>query len=212
MRNILPVLEAATEAGVGVVTVYVFSTENWLRPAEEVRSMMSIVLRGIEEEVPKGHGLGLRFRFMGDRYGLSHRLLETMQGAEELTKGNDRMDCYFAINYGGQAEIVQAARRIAGDGLRPEDVDAAKFREYLYAPEAPPVDLLIRTSGELRISNFLLWQVAYAELYFTETLWPDFTTDEFSRALASYGSRSRRWGRLPDSVGTERGPGRGLAV
>ncbi len=203
-RNVRPILEVALEVGVKVVTVYVFSTENWKRPVGEVESVLSLVSETITEEAPRAHESGFRWRFVGSRGGLPEWLLAAMREAEELTKDNDRLDCYLAVNYGGQAEIVEAARRIAGDGLRPEEIDAAKFSEYLYAPETPPVDLLIRTSGELRISNFLLWQAAYAEFYFTDTLWPDFSPEEFREALRSYGDRSRRWGGLGERAGALR--------
>ena len=117
-----------------------------------------------------------------------------MEEAEDLTSGNDSLDVYIALDYGGRAEIVDATRRIVADGLSPEDVDEMTFASYLYAPDVPEVDLVIRTSGELRVSNFLLWQIAYAEFYVTETLWPDFSPEEFLRALESFGSRSRRRG------------------
>jgi len=117
-----------------------------------------------------------------------------MEEAEDLTSGNDSLDVYIALDYGGRAEIVDATRRILADGLSPEDVDEVTFSRYLYAPDVPEVDLVIRTSGELRVSNFLLWQIAYAEFYVTDTLWPDFSSEEFLRALESFGSRSRRRG------------------
>lgn len=195
-RNVLPILEAASEVGVEVVTVYVFSTENWRRPESEVKNVLSLVTEQISREAPMAHERGFRLRFIGDHGGLPGQLVATMREAERLTKDNDRIDCYFAVNYGGQAEIVEAARRMASDGLRPEEIDRARFSEYLYAPEAPPVDLVIRTSGTLRLSNFLLWQTAYAEFYSTDTLWPDFSREDFLRALESYGRRSRRWGGL----------------
>ena len=121
-------------------------------------------------------------------------MLEALEEAEDLTSGNDTLDVYIALDYGGRAEIVDATRRIVADGLSPEDIDEVTFARYLYAPDVPEVDLVIRTSGELRVSNFLLWQIAYAEFYVTETLWPDFSSQEFLRALESFGSRSRRRG------------------
>ncbi|HEY6690684.1 MAG TPA: polyprenyl diphosphate synthase, partial [Rubrobacter sp.] len=134
--------------------------------------------------------------FLGRREHLPASVLEAMEEAEDLTSGNDSLDVYIALDYGGRAEIVDAVRRIVADGLSPEDVDEMTFARYLYAPDVPEVDLLIRTSGELRVSNFLLWQIAYAEFYVTETLWPDFSPQEFLRALESFGSRSRRRGGL----------------
>ena len=133
-------------------------------------------------------------RFLGRRDGLPDSVLEALTEAEELTAGNDKLDVYIALNYGGRAEIVDATRRIVADGLSPEEVDESTFARYLYAPDVPEVDLVIRTSGELRVSNFLLWQIAYAEFYVTDTLWPDFSPEEFLRALKSFASRSRRRG------------------
>lgn len=195
-QNTRPILEVASEAGVEVVTVYVFSTENWKRPEAEVETMLSIVSEQIAQEAPIANEKNFRLKFIGDHGSIPGRLRATMREAEQLTKNNYRIDCYFAVNYGGQDEIIEAVRRMANDRLRPEEIDGAKFSEYLYAPETPPVDLVIRTSGELRLSNFLLWQTAYAEFYFTDTLWPDFSAEDFLCALESYGRRSRRWGGL----------------
>ena len=133
-------------------------------------------------------------RFIGRREGVSEELTRRMDWAVAETAGNDRITLFVAFNYGGRAEIVDATRRIVADGLAPEDVDEMTFAGYLYAPDVPEVDLVIRTSGELRVSNFLLWQIAYAEFYVTDTLWPDFSPEEFLRALESFGSRSRRRG------------------
>ena len=186
-----PLLEAAGQAGVKTLTLYAFSTENWNRPRREVQTLMKLFLETAREKVPDLNERGARLRFLGRRDGLPAPVLEALQEAEELTAGNDSLDVYIALNYGGRAEIVDATRRIVADGLSPEDVDEKTFSRYLYAPDAPEVDLVIRTSGELRVSNFLLWQIAYAEFYVTDTLWPDFSADEFLQALAS---RSRRRG------------------
>lgn len=194
VQNIRPIVEAAGEAGLESLTVYAFSTENWARPEEEVNGLMTLFLERAKVEVPKMHERGARLRFLGRREHLSPRLRGAIKEAEELTAANDRLNIYVALNYGGRAEIVDAARRIVADGLGPEEVDEAAFARYLYAPEVPEVDLLIRTSGELRVSNFLLWQIAYAELYMTDTLWPDFSREEFLRAVESFASRSRRRG------------------
>ncbi len=189
-----PLLETAGRAGVKTLTLYAFSTENWERPQTEVKTLMRLFLETARNKVPELNERGARLRFLGRREGLPERVLEALEEAEELTAANDSLDVYIALNYGGRSEIVDAARRIAADGLAPEEVDEATFARYLYAPEVPEVDLVIRTSGELRVSNFLLWQIAYAEFYVTETLWPDFSPEEFVTALESYASRSRRRG------------------
>ncbi|MBA3795069.1 MAG: di-trans,poly-cis-decaprenylcistransferase [Rubrobacter sp.] len=189
-----PLLEAAGRAGVEVLTLYAFSTENWERPQSEVKTLMRLFIETARKKVPELNERGARLRFLGRRGGLPERVLEALREAEELTAHNDRLDVYIALNYGGRAEIVDAARRMMEDGLSPEAVDEEAFARYLYAPEAPEVDLVIRTSGELRVSNFLLWQIAYAEFYVTETLWPDFSAEEFTVALEAFASRSRRRG------------------
>jgi undecaprenyl diphosphate synthase len=189
-----PLLEAAGEAGVKALTLYAFSTENWARPETEVDSLMKLFLETAKGKVPELNGRGARLRFLGRRERLPQSVQAAIEEAEELTKNNDKLDVYVALNYGGRAEIVDAARRMMKDGLKPEEVDEATFASYLYAPEVPEVDLVIRTSGELRVSNFLLWQIAYAEFYVTDTLWPDFSSDEFRRAIASFAARSRRRG------------------
>nr|WP_266096479.1 polyprenyl diphosphate synthase [Rubrobacter marinus] len=155
---------------------------------------MSLFLETARSKVPELNERGARLRFVGRREHLPQNVREAMEEAEDLTSGNDLIDVYVALNYGGRSELVDAARRMIRDGLDPDAVDEATFASYLYAPEVPEIDLLIRTSGELRISNFLLWQIAYAEFYVTETLWPDFSPEEFRRAIASYAARSRRRG------------------
>jgi undecaprenyl diphosphate synthase len=189
-----PLLEAAGELGVEVLTLYAFSTENWERPETEVSSLMSLFLETAKGKVPELNERGARLCFLGRRERLPSAVRKSIEEAEELTKDNDELDVYVALNYGGRAEIVDAARRMMEDGIEPKEVDEATFASYLYAPEAPEVDLVIRTSGELRVSNFLLWQIAYAEFYVTDTLWPDFSPEEFRRAIASFASRSRRRG------------------
>jgi len=191
-----PLLEAAGELGVEALTLYAFSTENWERPETEVSSLMNLFLETAKGKVPELNGRGARLRFLGRRERLPRAVHKSIEAAEELTKDNAKLDVYVALNYGGRAEIVDAARRMMEDGLKPKEVDEATFASYLYAPEAPEVDLVIRTSGELRVSNFLLWQIAYAEFYVTETLWPDFSPEEFRRAITSFAGRSRRRGRV----------------
>ncbi len=189
-----PILEAAGEVGVETITFYAFSTENWGRPETEVDSLMDLFLQTAKGKVPELNERGARLRFLGRRERLPEEVRAAIKEAEEQTKSNDKLDVYVALNYGGRAEIVDAARRMVEDGLAPEEIDEATFATYLYAPEVPEVDLVIRTSGELRVSNFLLWQIAYAEFYVTDTLWPDFSPEEFRRAITSFAARSRRRG------------------
>ncbi|MBA3702145.1 MAG: di-trans,poly-cis-decaprenylcistransferase [Rubrobacteraceae bacterium] len=189
-----PLLETAGEAGVKTLTLYAFSTENWARPEKEVKTLMKLFLDTASDKVPELNKRGARLRFLGRRDGLPDSVLGALQEAEEMTAANDKLDVYIALNYGGRAEIVDATRRIIADGLSPEDVDEVTFARYLYAPDVPEVDLVIRTSGELRVSNFLLWQIAYSEFYVTDTLWPDFSPKEFLQAIDSFASRSRRRG------------------
>jgi undecaprenyl diphosphate synthase len=189
-----PLLETAGRAGVKTLTLYAFSTENWSRPKSEVKTLMKLFLETARAKVPELNERGARLRFLGRREHLPASVLEAVEEAEELTAANDSLDIYIALNYGGRAEIVDATRRIVADGLSPDEIDEDTFARYLYAPEVPEVDLVIRTSGELRVSNFLLWQIAYAEFYVTDTLWPDFSPQEFLQALESFASRSRRRG------------------
>ncbi len=191
---LVPLLETAGEMGVRALTLYAFSTENWARPASEVDSLMTLFLETAKDKVPELNERGARLRFLGRKKHLAEDVRAAMDEAEWLTQGNDRLDVYVALNYGGRGEIVDAVRRMISAGLDPDEVDEATFARYLYAPEIPEVDLVIRTSGELRISNFLLWQIAYAEFYVTDTLWPDFSPEEFLRAIESFASRSRRRG------------------
>ena len=180
-------LRDAVELGVEELTVYSFSTENWSRSPDEVDGLMAMFARRIDIETPELDEEGVRMRFIGRREGLDAELLRRMEWAEEKTGQNDRITLFVAFNYGGRAEIVDAARSFSG-GTEEE------FRRHLYAPEMHDPDLLIRTSGERRISNYLLWQIAYAEFYVTDTLWPDFSPEEFRRAIASFAGRSRRRG------------------
>jgi undecaprenyl diphosphate synthase len=180
-------LRDAVDLGIRELTTYSFSTENWSRPAEEVEGLMRMFSERILAETPELDEEGVRMRFVGRRQGISPELLEQMRWAEERTDGNDRITLFVAFNYGGRAEIVDAARRFTG-GTEEE------FRELLYAPEMHDPDLVIRTSGEQRLSNFLLWQSAYSELHFTEVLWPDFSRAELEFALAEFDARKRRFG------------------
>ena len=187
-------VEAAIDLGLETLVVYAFSTENWSRPEGEVDSLMDIFGETIERELPDLVRQGVRTRFIGRRDRASAVLREGMTRLEEETAGNDRLRLWVALDYGGRAELVDAARRLVEAGVAPDEIDEAVFHENLYAPELPDPDLLIRTSGELRISNFLLWQLAYAELVFVDTLWPDFGEADLRTALAEYARRKRRFG------------------
>jgi len=180
-------LRDAVELGVRELTVYSFSTENWGRPAPEVRALMRMFGRRIRSETPELHAEGVRLRFIGRRDRVSAGLVRQMDWAEELTAANDRITLFVAFNYGGRAEILDAAARYEGGGEE-------AFRALLYAPEMHDPDLIIRTSGEQRLSNYLLWQSAYSELVFREELWPDFTRAAFEESLAEYAERGRRYG------------------
>lgn len=180
-------LRDAAELGVEELTVFSFSTENWRRPPEEVGGLMRMFAERIDRETPELDAEGVRMRFIGRREGVAADLVERMEWAERTTAANERIALYVAFNYGGRAEIVDAARGF--DGTTEEEL-----RARLYAPEMHDPDLLIRTSGEHRISNYLLWQCAYSELVFRDELWPDFTREAFEAALAEYGRRKRRFG------------------
>lgn len=180
-------LRDAAELGVRELTVYSFSTENWSRPAEEVEGLMRMFAKRISEETPELHAEGVRMRFVGRREGLGADLVERMTQAEALTRANTDVTLFVAFNYGGRAEILDAAR--AFEGGSEED-----FRKLLYAPEMHDPDLIIRTSGERRLSNYLLWQSAYSELVFREELWPDFTRVALEESLAEFSERRRRFG------------------
>jgi undecaprenyl diphosphate synthase len=180
-------LRDAVEFGVKELTVYSFSTENWSRPRAEVEGLMAMFAQRIDRETPELHEEGVRMRFMGRREGLAEELTRRMDWAEDLTGENERITLFVAFNYGGRAEIVDAARSFTGGS---ED----DFRRHLYAPDMHDPDLLIRTSGELRISNYLLWQLAYAEFVFRDELWPDFSREAFADSLDEYAARRRRFG------------------
>ena len=193
-RALRRTVEAAIELGVASLAVYAFSTENWGRPTDEVDALMEIFGETIERELPDLAKQGVRTRFLGRRDRAPASLREQMETLEAETAQNDRLSLWIAFDYGGRAELVEAARRLLEAGVEPGDLDEDALAARLYAPELPDPDLLIRTSGELRISNFMLWQLAYAELVFTDTLWPDFGEADLRRALADYASRRRRFG------------------
>jgi undecaprenyl diphosphate synthase len=180
-------LRDAAEFGIEELTVYSFSTENWNRPQAEVDGLMAMFAERIDRETPELDDEGVRMRFVGRRQGLDPELVRRMDWAEEKTGGNDRITLFVAFNYGGRAEIVDAARTFRGE-------TEEEFRRHLYAPDMHDPDLLIRTSGELRISNYLLWQLAYAEFVFRDELWPDFSREAFVESLEEYAARGRRFG------------------
>ena len=193
-RALRRTVEAAIDAGVESLCVYAFSTENWARPQDEVSSLLEILAETIERELPDLARQGVRTRFIGRRDRVPAALQEAMAGLEQETAANDRLQLWIAFDYGGRAELVEAARRLVADGVPAAAIDEGALAARLYAPDLPEIDLLVRTSGEQRISNFLLWQAAYAELVFTPTLWPDFGADDLGAALDEYARRQRRFG------------------
>jgi undecaprenyl diphosphate synthase len=193
-RALRRTVEAAIDLGVKSLAFYAFSTENWTRAPEEVEALMEIFAETIERELPDLAEQGVRTRFVGRRDRASKALQQRMAALEDETADKDRLDLWIAFDYGGRAEIVEAARRIVESGAEPDEIDEALVASHLYAPEMPDPDLLIRTSGELRISNFLLWQLAYAELVFVDRWWPDFGETDLRSALEAYATRHRRFG------------------
>ncbi len=193
-------VKAAADLGVEYLTIYSFSTENWSRPAAEVGFLLDLLRRFIRQDVAELHASGVRIHVIGDRSNLETPIVTMLEDAEKLTAGNRSLNLVVAFNYGSKQEIVRAmqalARRVEQGSLKPGDISAADIDEALDTRGMPPADLLIRTGGEQRISNFLLWQCAYAEFVFVEEFWPDFNFDIFSRALAEYASRERRFGGL----------------
>jgi undecaprenyl diphosphate synthase len=187
-------VEAAVELGVRSLAVYAFSTENWSRPPDEVATLIELLEETIDRELPDLARQGVRTRFVGRRDRVPDPLREKMDALEVDTAALGALDLWIAFDYGGRAELVHAARRIAADGLAADEIDEDAVAARLYQPDLPDVDVLVRTSGELRLSNFLLWQAHYAELVFTETLWPDFGADQLAAALDEYASRKRRFG------------------
>ncbi|MDY4280468.1 MAG: polyprenyl diphosphate synthase [[Pasteurella] mairii] len=188
----------ARKVGIKVLTLYAFSSENWNRPQQEVSALMTLFMQALEREVKKLHKNNIRLQIIGDVTGFIASLQEKINHAEKLTENNTALTLNIAANYGGCWDIVQAARALAAqvkeNKLAVSEITEALFQRYLVTQDQPPVDLLIRTSGEQRISNFLLWQIAYAELYFSDVLWPDFNEQEFHQAIMAYQQRHRRFG------------------
>jgi undecaprenyl diphosphate synthase len=193
-RALRRTVEAAIDLGITTLAVYAFSTENWSRPPDEVSALMVILAETIEKELPDLAKQGVRTRFFGRRDRVPGDLRERMADLERKTEDLDTLGLWIAFDYGGRAELIEATRRCIEDGLSPEEIDEAAIATRLYAPELPEIDLLIRTSGEFRISNFMLWETAYSEFVFTETLWPDFDAGDLQEALAAFAARDRRFG------------------
>ncbi len=195
-ENLRRILRACVDLDIKILTIYAFSTENWERPPSEVRGLLRILERVIDRELKELDRNGVQIRHVGRLEGIPERLQRKIQQALETTAHNDRLILNVAFNYGGRAEIVDAIRKIIADGIPAEQVDEALVSRYLYTGGLPDPDLIIRTSGELRVSNFLLWQSAYSEFYVTPTYWPDFDRQELLKALEQYSQRQRRFGGL----------------
>ena len=195
-RALRRTVEAGIELGIGAVVVYGFSTENWTRPPDEVDDLMEIFGETIDRELPDLARQGVRVRFLGRRDRAPEELQDKMAELEAATGTNDRLDLWIAFDYGGRAELADAAKRLIQAGIPPEEIDEDTFARALYEPDLPDPDLLIRTSGEMRVSNFLLWQIAYTELWVTPTRWPDFEARDLFLAVADFQQRNRRFGRV----------------
>jgi undecaprenyl diphosphate synthase len=195
--------------GIGALTLFAFSSENWSRPAEEVVSLMGLFVESLEREIAELHAQGVRMRFIGERRNLPVRLQARVAAAEQRTADNHGLKLQVAVSYGGRWDIVQAAQRLAKEcssgALRPEEITEERFGQALALAGVADADLVIRTGGEQRISNFLLWNLAYAELYFTDRLWPDFALPDFEDALAFFGNRERRFGRTSSQLSAAQG-------
>lgn len=195
-KNMWRMVQYLNKYPIKYLTLYGFSTENWNRPEDEVAGLFHILEQIINKYAPEVHKRGIRLRHLGRLGELPQGLQQAINGAVELTKNNTGMTLSLAFNYGGRAEIVDAARHLISDGVPPQNIDEELFSNYLYTAGLPEVDLVIRTADELRLSNFLIWQSAYSEYYFTRVLWPDFDKKEAEKALLSYSQRERRFGRV----------------
>jgi undecaprenyl diphosphate synthase len=204
IKPVRATVELCAEAGVGTLTLFAFSSENWRRPVDEVRGLMSLFVDAIEREVDELDANGIRVKFIGDLDALSPMLRRATESAAERTSGNRRMDLVVAVAYGGRWDITQAARKLAAEAaagrLDPAAIDEQTVASMLRTAACPNVDLLIRTGGEKRISNFLLWDIAYAEVFFSDVLWPDFTNAELRKAFEFYAHRQRRFGRTGEQI------------
>ncbi|GMV28738.1 MAG: isoprenyl transferase [Rhodanobacteraceae bacterium] len=202
-------IEFCLRRGIAALTLFAFSSENWQRPAEEVGALMELFLKALDREVDELHGHGVRIRFVGELSAFAPALAARMHAAMDRTAANAKLQLNIAVNYGGRWDIAQAARRIAravqAGELSADQIDETSLAPYLCLADQPPIDLFIRTGGEQRVSNFLLWQIAYAEIHFTATLWPDFDAAAFEQALADYASRERRFGKTSAQIAAEAG-------
>jgi len=196
VKNIRPIIKYLHDKGIKYVTLYAFSTENWSRPEGEVNGLFHILEQTIGKEAEELHKKSIRIHHIGSTEGLSSKLQKAIADALRLTRNNKVMHLGIALNYGGRAEILDAIRKLIANGLKPDELDEDTFRKFLYASDFPDVDMVIRTGGEMRISNLLIWQTAYSEYYFTPVLWPDFNEEELEKALLSYSQRQRRFGGL----------------
>ena len=196
VKKMRSLIEYLNERQIKYVTLYGFSTENWGRPEDEIKGLFRILAERIEKDVPKLHKRNIRVRHLGRLGELPDWLQDSIRKAEELTRNNTGLMLNLAFNYGGHVEIIDAVRRIVAEGIPPEKIDEKLFCNYLYTAGIPDVDLLIRTGDEWRLSNFLLWQTAYSEYYFTDVLWPDFNKEDTDKALVAYSQRERRFGAL----------------
>jgi len=195
-ENLRVIIEATVEFDIQYLTIYAFSTENWKRPTEEVQGLMRIFRNMLDRELQNLHENGVQLRHLGRLERIEPELQKRVREAIELTKDNQRLILNVAFNYGGRDEILHAVQDMVRDGIQADEIDAELFSDYLYTAESPDPDLIIRTSGEYRCSNFLLWQGAYSEWYFTPTLWPDFDREELLKALVDFNQRDRRFGSL----------------
>ncbi|HET59678.1 MAG TPA: di-trans,poly-cis-decaprenylcistransferase, partial [Chloroflexi bacterium] len=199
-ENLRTIIRACVEFGVRYLTVYAFSTENWNRPEDEVKGLMNILADALERELPELHRQGVRLRHIGRLERLPKPIMEKVIQAMDMTKNNQVLDICIAWNYGGRDEIVYAVQEIVKAGLRPEDITEETISRFLFTAEVPDPDLVVRTSGEYRTSNFLLYQTAYAEWYFPPVYWPDFGREEFHKALVDFASRERRFGKTSEQI------------
>ena len=198
--NLRRVLEASVEYGIRILTIYAFSTENWNRPESEVKGLIAILEEVIDRELQSLHENGVQLRHIGRLERLDPKLQDKVRHAIALTKDNDRLILNVAWNYGGRAEIVHAVQEIIRKGVHPDEITEELISQHLYTSESPDPDLIIRTSGEMRVSNFLIWQGAYAELYITPHYWPDFGPPQLLEAIQDFTQRERRYGQVPDPV------------
>ena len=199
-ENLRRIIRACVEFGINILTVYAFSTENWGRPESEVRALMRIFARVLDQETDELNSQGVCVHHLGDLTGVDPTLQAKVRRALDLTKENDRLILNVAFNYGGRAEILHAVRDVLEDGVKPEDLTEELFSSYLFTRMLPDPDLVIRTSGELRVSNFLIWQAAYSEYYPTPALWPDFGREDLYEAIVAYNQRDRRYGLVSEKT------------